>query len=42
MNFVISSDAHTPDAVGTYKEALQRALDAGLEVSRIVNIMGEF
>ncbi len=42
LNFVISSDAHTPDAVGTYKEALQRALDAGLEVSRIVNIMGEF
>ena len=38
LNFVISSDAHTPDAVGTYKTALQRALDAGLEISRIVNI----
>ena len=38
LNFVISSDAHTPDAVGSYKTALQRALDAGLEISRIVNI----
>ncbi|MGX8773458.1 MAG: UDP-N-acetylmuramate dehydrogenase [Bacillota bacterium] len=38
LNFIISSDAHTPDAVGTYKAALQRALDAGLDVSRIVNI----
>ena len=38
LNFIISSDAHTPDAVGTYKTALQRALDAGLDISRIVNI----
>ena len=38
LNFVISSDAHTPDAVGSYKAALQRALDAGLDISRIVNI----
>ena len=40
LNFIISSDAHTPDAVGTFKIALQRALDAGLPVSRIVNIKG--
>ena len=38
LNFVISSDAHTPEAVGSYKTALQRALDAELEISRIVNI----
>lgn len=42
LNFIISSDAHTPDAVGTYKAALQRALDAGLDVSRIVNIRSEY
>lgn len=38
LNFVISSDAHTPEAVGSFRTALQRALDAGLDVSRIVNI----
>jgi putative hydrolase len=42
LNFIISSDAHSPDAVGKYKEALQRALDAGLDISRIVNIRGEY
>jgi len=36
--FVISSDAHTPKRVGSFKTGLQRALEAGLEVSRIVNI----
>ena len=40
LEFVISSDAHTPDAVGSFKAALQRALDAGLDISRIVNIKG--
>ena len=38
LNFVISSDAHTPEAVGSFRSALQRALDAGLDISRIVNI----
>ena len=42
LNFIISSDAHTPDAVGTYKAALQRALDAGLDISRIVNIRSTY
>ena len=42
LNFIISSDAHSPDAVGTYKEALQRALDAGLDISRIVNIRRDY
>ncbi|MDO4518173.1 MAG: hypothetical protein Q4B78_03085 [Bacillota bacterium] len=38
LRFIISSDAHTPEAVGEFGEALQRAIDAGLDVSRIVNI----
>ncbi|MCQ2546774.1 MAG: UDP-N-acetylmuramate dehydrogenase [Clostridia bacterium] len=38
LKFVISSDAHTPDAVGSYRTALQRAIDAGLDLKRIVNI----
>ena len=42
LNFIISSDAHSPDAVGSYKAALQRALDAGLDISRIVNIRRDY
>ena len=38
VKFIISSDAHTPNAVGTFKPGLQRALDAGLDPARIVNI----
>lgn len=41
LKFIISSDAHTPDAVGSFRTALRRALDAGLDVSRIVNIVKE-
>ena len=36
--FIISSDAHTPDRVGDFKEGLIRALRAGLDPARIVNI----
>ena len=36
--FVISSDAHTPERVGTFEERLARALEAGLVPARIVNI----
>ena len=36
--FIISSDAHTPDRVGTFEKALERAQKAGLDFSRIVNI----
>ena len=42
LNFIISSDAHSPDAVGSYKASLQRALDAGLDISRIVNIRRDY
>lgn len=38
LKFIINSDAHTPDAVGSFEEPLQRAIDAGLDISRIVNI----
>ena len=38
VKFVISSDAHVPENVGLYEPQLLRALDAGLDPERIVNI----
>lgn len=38
VKFIISSDAHIPENVGTFDKALQRALLAGLDPDRIVNI----
>ena len=38
VSFVISSDAHIPEKVGTFEAALQRAVDAGIDLGRIVNI----
>ena len=38
VTFVIGSDAHTPSEVGCFEMALERALEAGLPVSRINNI----
>lgn len=38
VKFVISSDAHTPDRVGSFEGGLVRALMAGLDPARIVNI----
>ncbi len=38
VNFVISSDAHHPKYVGEFEHSLRRALEAGLDVKRIVNI----
>lgn len=38
VNFVISSDAHRPESVGTFERGLERAIEAGLDFSRIVNI----
>ena len=38
MKFILSSDAHTPDRVGDVREGIIRALKAGLDLSRIVNI----
>lgn len=38
VNFIISSDAHTPERVGDFKEGIERAERAGIDLSRIVNI----
>lgn len=38
VEFIISSDAHTPDRVGDFKEGIERAMRAGLDLKRIVNI----
>ncbi len=38
VKFVISSDAHSPEYVGVFEPQLGRALEAGLEPERIVNI----
>lgn len=38
VKFVIGSDAHSPEYVGEFKEQLIRALKAGLDPARIVNI----
>lgn len=38
VKFVIGSDAHVPENVGNFKEPLIRALRAGLDPERIVNI----
>lgn len=38
VKFIISSDAHTPDRVGSFEGGIRRALEAGLDIERIVNI----
>lgn len=38
VKFIIGSDAHTPDRVGDYKEGIRRAIRAGVDLNRIVNI----
>ncbi|MDO4395682.1 MAG: PHP domain-containing protein [Clostridia bacterium] len=38
VKFVISSDAHTPDRVGSFHGGIERAIEAGLDIERIVNI----
>ncbi len=38
VKFIISSDAHTPERVGSFEGGLERALEAGLPIERIVNI----
>lgn len=36
--FIISSDAHTSNRVGSFHGGIDRALEAGLDIDRIVNI----
>lgn len=38
VKFIISSDAHTPDRIGDFESGLERAIKAGLDIRRIVNI----
>ena len=38
VNFIIGSDAHVPQRVGTCEKAVERAVLAGLDLSRIVNL----
>ena len=38
VKFIISSDAHSPARVGDFVSGLERAIDAGLDIRRIVNI----
>ena len=38
VKFIIGSDAHVPEKVGEFREQLSRALRAGLDPERIVNI----
>lgn len=38
VKFIISSDAHSPGRVGDFVSGLERAIKAGLDISRIVNI----
>lgn len=38
VEFVISSDAHHPSRVGSFYGGLDRAIEAGLDLNRIVNI----
>lgn len=38
VKFIIGSDAHIPSRVGSFEEPLKRALEAGLDPARIVNI----
>lgn len=38
VKFVISSDAHIPKFVGSFEDGLVRAIEAGIDLDRIVNI----
>ena len=38
VKFAVSSDAHSPKRVGGFQGGLKRALEAGLDLERIVNI----
>ena len=38
VKFILSSDAHVPEAVGECAGGFRRAVEAGLDLSRIVNI----
>jgi putative hydrolase len=38
VKFILTSDAHTPNRIGDFAAGLTLAVNAGLDVERIVNI----
>lgn len=38
VSYVLSSDAHRPEEVGSFRRGLERAIEAGLDLKRIVNL----
>ena len=38
VKFIINSDAHSPRRVGDFESGLERAINAGVDIKRIVNI----
>ena len=38
VRFVINSDSHIKDKIGSYENGLKSAIDAGLDLSRIINL----
>ena len=38
VKFIVSSDAHSPKRVGSFEGGVKRALEAGLDMERLVNI----
>lgn len=38
VKFVINSDSHIKDTIGSYEKALKAAMDANLDLSRIINL----
>lgn len=38
VSYVLSSDAHRPEEVGSFRRGLERAMEAGLDLKRIVNL----
>ena len=38
VNFIINSDAHSPDRIGDCEGAVKRILEAGLDLERVVNL----
>jgi len=41
VKFIISSDAHSPERIGSSDRGIKRALEAGIDMCRIVNIEEE-
>ena len=38
VSFIIGSDAHVPEGVGTCEGAVRRVIEAGLDPARVVNL----